>query len=237
MHYSRRCFAIEFHFDFTLITSCTIHDTQSVESLEDRCALHIQRSLVDIQAVGLVSTIWTDDVNVRGKDIVADILARTSEGSDLWLILAACLALEVLEHDVRDRQWRWELQAERQILLSVALVNFDGVVHVVDDHSVVCDVVHSAITTTSLQVTAEGCWGVWPDFDACSVLDHVSNAFAFFFFLKFSYRGIMKRGVVDIDILDDIVCADVLAKGADRNAVRTVAEHVLDKNIGAIWFE
>jgi len=59
----------------------------------------------------------------------------------------------------------------------------------------------------------------------------------FFFFLKFSYRGIMKRGVVDIDILDDIVCADVLAKGADRNAVRTVAEHVLDKNIGAIWFE
>jgi len=184
MHYSRRCFAIEFHFDFTLITSCTIHDTQSVESLEDRCALHIQRSLVDIQAVGLVSTIWTDDVNVRGKDIVADILARTSEGSDLWLILAACLALEVLEHDVRDRQWRWELQAERQILLSVALVNFDGVVHVVDDHSVVCDVVHSAITTTSLQVTAEGCWGVWPDFDACSVLDHVSNAFAIFFFFE-----------------------------------------------------
>ena len=183
----------------------------------------------------MVSTIWTDDINVRGKDIVADILARTSECSDLRLVFAACGALEVLEHDVRDRKWRWELQAERQVLLSVALINLDGVVHVVDDHSVVRDVVHSAITTTSLQVTAESCWGVWPDLDACSVLDHVSDEFLIC--LGFSYRGVVKRCVVDIDILNDIVCADVLAKGADRNTVGTVAEHVLHKYIGTVWLE
>lgn len=60
------------------------------------------------------------------------------------MVFLARLAIEVLEEDVRDGERRWELEAESQVGLPVALINFDCVVHVIDYHGVVGDILDHA---------------------------------------------------------------------------------------------
>lgn len=47
----------------------------------------------------------------------------------------------------------------------------------------------------------------------------------------------MHGGVKDIDVLYNIIVTRVLAQRTNRDTVRTIAEHVLDKHIGAVWLE
>jgi len=70
-----------------------------------------------------------------------------------------------------------------------------------------------------LEIARDGGGGVGPDFDAGSV------------------GSIVHGDVVDVDVRDDVVLADVLAKGSDGDAVRAVAEEVLDEHVGAVGLE
>ena len=142
----------------------------SVEPLKNIRTFHIQLCLVNIQTICLPRPIRTQHIDTRRTYSITDILTGTCKGADLWLILFGCLSVEVLEHDVRDSEWRRELQAEREVGLTVALIHFDGVVHVVDDHGVVCDVLDHSSTAASLQIAGESRGCVGPDFDAGSVL-------------------------------------------------------------------
>jgi len=54
--------------------------------------------------------------------------------------------------------------------LAIALINFNGVIDVVDEDRVVSDVVDPAVTSTSLEISANSRGGVGPDFDASTIL-------------------------------------------------------------------
>lgn len=141
-----------------------------VKPLKNIRTLHIQLCLVNIQTICLSRPTRTQHIDTRRTYSITDILTGTSKGAGLWLILFGCLSVEVLEHDVGDSEWRRELQAECEVGLAVALIHFDGVVHVVDDHGVVCDVLDHSRTAASLQIAGESRGCVGPDFDAGSVL-------------------------------------------------------------------
>jgi hypothetical protein len=45
------------------------------------------------------------------------------------------------------------------------------------------------------------------------------------------------RGVVDVDVLNDVVLARILSERSNRYPMRAIAKHVLDQEIGAIGLE
>jgi len=61
--------------------------------------------------------------------------------------------------------------------LSVALIDFNGVVDIVNYHGVVGDVLDHAGTTAALEITGQGRGSVGPDFDASTVLSNCKNLF------------------------------------------------------------
>ena len=87
--------------------------------------------------------------------------------------------------------------AERDILLAIALCNFNGVVDIGELHCVIGDVLDRAASTAALQVAGEGGRSARPDFDACAI------------------RGVGHADVEDIDVLDDVNFPGVLAETAD----------------------
>lgn len=109
--------------------------------------------------------------------------------------------------------------AQRDILLAVALRDFNRVVDVRDLHGIVCDVSHCACAAATLEVAGECGGRTGPDFDAGAV------------------RGVGHADVVDVDVLDVVYFAHVLAEGADRDAVGAVADEVLDDDVGAVGLE
>lgn len=109
-----------------------------------RRASNIQIRLRNIQTVRQIRPIRTHNIDTTRHDIVANSCTRAGKCCNLRLVLLAGLAVEVLENYVSDGEGRRVLQAESQIGLAVALINFDGVVYVVDVHGVVSDVLYSA---------------------------------------------------------------------------------------------
>ena len=98
--------------------------------------------------------------------------------------------------------------------MSVALIDFNGVVYFVDDHGVVSDVVDLAATAASLQVTTELGRQVRPDLDASAVLFlsaflHVERL------LNLTHSCVVHRGIEDVDILHNVVFSDVLSQRTD----------------------
>jgi len=53
--------------------------------------------------------------------------------------------------------------------LAIALINFNGVIDVVNEDRVVSDVVDPAVTSTSLEISANSGRSVGPDFNASTV--------------------------------------------------------------------
>ena len=84
------------------------------------------------------------------------------------------MSVEVLEFDVGNRKRGWKLETKSEIRLAVALVHFDGIVYIVDDHGVVSYVVDFTATAASLQVAAELGGQVGPNLDSGAVLLFVS---------------------------------------------------------------
>jgi hypothetical protein len=86
------------------------------------------------------------------------------------LVFLAGLALEILEHNIGNCEIRRELEAQRQVALPIALVDLDGVVDVVNEHSVVGHVLYHTAAATSLKVATELRGRVGPNFNTRSVL-------------------------------------------------------------------
>lgn len=116
-------------------------------------------------------------MNITRHNVIANRRARAGESSNLRLVLFAGLAVEVGEEDVGDGEWRGEFETEGEVGLSVALIDFDGVVDIVDYHGVVGDVLDHAGTTAALEITGQGRGSVGPDFDASAVLLNCENLF------------------------------------------------------------
>lgn len=62
------------------------------------------------------------------------------------------------------------LIAKSQVLLAVALGDFNGVVDVVDGHSIVSDVFHQARPTATLEIGGQCGGNSWPNLDTGTIL-------------------------------------------------------------------
>lgn len=191
-----------------------------VESLEYRRTLDaIQYRLVKVEAVGLVRAIGTQDVKLGRHNIGTGRLGAAGKRGHLGLVLGAGDALEIVEDDIGDGQRAGVLEAEGQVALAVALVDLDRVVDIVNGPVRVGDVVDAPVAASALQVARQGRGGVGPDLDAGSVC------------------RIVHGNVGDVDVLDNVIMADVLSQRADADAVATVAEERLDQDVGRVGLE
>jgi hypothetical protein len=62
--------------------------------------------------------------------------------------------------------------AKSQVLLTIALGHLDGVVDIINGHSVVGNVLHQARSAATLEISRERRGYTGPDFDASTVLNH-----------------------------------------------------------------
>lgn len=184
----------------------------SVVTLVDRSTLNaLQQTLIDIATRKLIHrAIRTTNIDIRQLNVSANTWAATNNISRNRTVLGASSAMNVLHDNIRNGQRGGELIASRQVLLTVALGDFDGIIDVVDVHGVVGDVVDTAFATTALQVTRESGGGARPDFDASAV------------------AGVGHGDVVDEDVLYNVGLGSVLAEGADTDAVTTVTLQILN---------
>jgi len=111
------------------------------------------------------------------------------------------------------------LIAKSQVLLAVALSNLNRVVDVRNGHAVVRNVLDSTTTASTLKITGESGRSARPDLDTRTV------------------GSIRHADVVHIDVLDDINFAGVLAQRTNTNTVATVANEVLNNDVGAVGLE
>ena len=116
----------------------------------------MQETLVHITTRKLINgAIGTLDADVVERDVRTRGVAAALDVAGDGAVFAARGAVHVLDQDVGNRQIRWELVAQRQVLLPVALGDFDGVVGVLHAHGVVGDVVDSSGATAALEVAGE----------------------------------------------------------------------------------
>ena len=112
-----------------------------------------------------------------------------------------------------------ELVAQSLVLLPVALRDGDGPVVVLVVKRVVRHVPHPAQAAAAVEVVLEVRLDARPHLDARAV------------------AGVAHGDVVDVQILDNVGLALVLAEGADADAVGAVADEVLDDDICAVRLE
>lgn len=111
------------------------------------------------------------------------------------------------------------LVAESQVLLAVALSDLDGVINVGDGHAIVCDVLDRTTTASTLEVAGESRRSAGPDLDTRTV------------------GSIGHADVVHIDVLNVVDLTRVLAQRTYTDAVATVADKVLNNDVGAVRLE
>ena len=111
------------------------------------------------------------------------------------------------------------LVAKSQVLLTVALSNLNRVVDVGNGHAVIRNVLDSTTTASTLQVARESRRSTRPNLDTRTV------------------RSIRHADVVHVDVLNDIHFAGVLAQRTNTNTVATVANQVLNNDVGAVGLE
>lgn len=105
------------------------------------------------------------------------------------------------------------------IVLPIALGNGQPIIHIIQPHSIVGDVSNEPAATAPDQTGGLLRVRVRPDFDA-RALGRVVHAH-----------------VEDQDVLDVVDARGILAQTADGDAVRAVAVHVADGDVGAIGLE
>ena len=113
---------------YTLPPACLL----LIKPLEQIRTLNIQRRRVLIQTKRLMRPIGAMHVDIRGVDIPADRRRTACEGRDERLVILARPSLETAEDDVLYRQLAGELLAQCNVLLPIALGDFNCVIDVVD---------------------------------------------------------------------------------------------------------
>lgn len=112
-----------------------------------------------------------------------------------------------------------KLVAERLVLLAVALRNGNGVVVVIVEEAVVCNVPHPSKTSTAVEQALEFRLDTRPDLDPGAV------------------ACVGHGNVVDVEVLHNVRLSLVLTERADTDSMRAVANQVLDNDVGAVGLE
>lgn len=141
----------------------------SIKPLISIRTINIQSPHINIQTKRIPFTPCTLHIYPLRHDITTRAITTTRKSGRLRRILLARLALKILEQDIRNRERRRIFEAEREVRLAVALVNFDGVVHVIDCYSIVRYVLHEARTASALEIAGERGGRVGPDFYAGAI--------------------------------------------------------------------
>lgn len=184
----------------------------SVVPLVDRSTLNaLQQTLIHIATRKLIDgAIRTTNIDIRQLDVSTNTRTATNHISRNRTVLGAGSAMDILHDNIRDGQFGGELIASSQILLAVALCDFDGVVDVVDVHGVVGDVVDTAFAASALEVSRKCGGGAGPHFDAGAV------------------AGVGHGDVVDEDVLYYVGLGGILAERSNTDAMTSVALQVLN---------
>ena len=143
---------------------------------------------VNVRALVLVCATRTLDSHVLDVDITAHARARADQVAYQRIILLARSSMEVLDRDIGNGKIAWELQgrissvangikgawktylvAKREVLLTIALRDFNCIVDVGENHAIVGDVGNGSRTAASLQIVGQSGANTWPDLDAGSV--------------------------------------------------------------------
>lgn len=103
--------------------------------------------------------------------------------------------------------------------MTVALCDLDGVSDIVNVHAIVGDVVDASVAAAALKITRKRGRCVRPDLDAGAV------------------AGVVHADVGHVDVLHDIVLANVLAKGTNANSVGAIAPEGFDQDVGGVGLE
>ena len=123
----------------------------------------------------------------------------------------------------RQRIGWWEVRAylvaKSQVLLTIALSNLNRVVDVRNSHAVVRNVLNSTTTASTLKITGESGRSTRPDLNARTV------------------GSIRHADVVHVNVLDNINFAGILAQRTNTNTMATVADQVLNNDVGAVRLE
>lgn len=110
------------------------------------------------------------------------------------------------------------LLAESDVRSPIALINLNRPNIILILKHIISDIPHISPTATSIRPVISGG-------DSRPYLE------------TGAIRRILHRDVENVEVLDDIHLADILAEGTDRDAVRAVALGILDHDGGAVGFE
>jgi hypothetical protein len=93
-------------------------------------AMHLALDTRDTAAAVQVCARRRPDINVANVDVLAHRRTRALQVPDKRVVFFARGALEVLDRDIFNRQIRRKLVAQRDVLLPIALRDFDRVVDI-----------------------------------------------------------------------------------------------------------
>lgn len=127
-----------------------------------------------------------------------------------------------MKHKYTDNQCRQtdrKLVANRLILLPITLRDSDSPIIVIMVKRIIRYIPHTTQPTTAIQEVLERRLDAGPDLDAGSI------------------TSVGHGDVVDVQVLDNVRLALVLAEGADADAVRAGAVEVLHDDVGAVGLE
>jgi len=111
------------------------------------------------------------------------------------------------------------LVAKSEVLLPVALGNFDGVVDVFDYHAIIRDVPDRTAATSTLKIAGKGGRSARPNLDTRAI------------------GSIRHTDIVHVDVLNKVDLAGILAQATNTDAVAAVANQILHDNVGAVGLE
>lgn len=140
--------------------------SQYQRHLGRRRAINLTLNPGDTATLVQIGPARTLHIDVLDLNVTAHTRAAAHQVSHEGIVLLAGGAVEVADVDVGDGEIGRILVAQREVLLAVALGDFDGIVDIGDSHGVVGDVGDGAEPAAALQVAREGGGQARPHFYA-----------------------------------------------------------------------
>ena len=129
---------------------CSLPPDYLIKPLERRPARHIKRRILDIETIRIIRTTRILNINIDSAYPTTDLLARARKSCNSRRILRARRPLEVLEHHIANSQARRILQTKSKILLTIALIQLDCIIDILDVPSIVSNISYSPRTASAL---------------------------------------------------------------------------------------
>lgn len=139
-----------------LATRLSCHLAQSLLSRRLSTIDTLQQALIYIPTLERIRrALWRSDLDILQLDVIAHTRRAANHIPADRIILLARRSMNPTDINPRNGKIARELIAQSQILLSVALSNFDSVVDVFDVHVLVSDIVDAAEATATLEIYGE----------------------------------------------------------------------------------